>query len=139
MSVQRNGRCLCGKVGISVAVSADKVGACHCDMCRRWGGGPLLALDCGTDVKFSGEQHVRAFRSSDWASRGFCAECGTHLFYRLSQNGQYIMPVGLFDNADDVVFDHQVCIDSKPAYYSFAEYTHNMTCEEMFAAFAPPQ
>ena len=86
-----------------------------------------------------GEEHVRSYASSEWAERSFCDVCGTHLFYRLSQNGQYIMPAGLFDNADDLVFDHQVCIDSKPGYYNFAEATHNMTCDEMFAAFAPPQ
>ncbi|WP_397471683.1 GFA family protein [Rheinheimera sp.] len=139
MSVQRHGQCLCGKVKISASSANSKVGACHCGMCRRWGGGPLLAVDCGTGVSFEGEQYIRAFRSSDWASRGFCSECGTHLFYRLSQNGQYIMPAGLFEQADDLVFDHQVCIDSKPGYYSFAEQTHNMTCDELFAAFAPPQ
>lgn len=139
MSVQRKGSCLCGKVIISAAKAEGKIGACHCDMCRRWGGGPLLAVGCGTEVKFSGEQYIRAFRSSDWAERGFCAECGTHLFYRLNQDGHYAMPAGLFDNSDDLVLDHQVCIDSKPAYYNFAEQTDNMTCDEMFAAFAPTQ
>lgn len=139
MTTTLNGRCLCGKVSFSAANAGNKVGACHCSMCRRWGGGPLLAIDCGTDVSFGGEQFIRAFRSSDWAERGFCAECGSHLFYRLSQGGQYIMPVGLIDNSDGLVFDHQVCIDSKPGYYSFAEQTHNMTCDELFAAFAPPQ
>ena len=27
------------------------VGACLCSMCRKWGGGPLLAADCGTDPR----------------------------------------------------------------------------------------
>ena len=43
------GSCICGAVTISVNVG-NSVGACHCDICRRWGGGPLLALDGGDDV-----------------------------------------------------------------------------------------
>ncbi len=32
----------------------------------------------------------------------------------------------------------QIFIDEKPAYYDFANKTHNMTGAEVFAAFAPP-
>ncbi len=46
------------------------------------------------------------------------------------------MPAGLFDNLDDVVFDHQVFIDDKPKYYDFANQTNNMTGEEVFAQFS---
>ena len=134
-----HGQCLCGKVKVKAVQLTLMAGACHCQYCQKWSGGPLFTVNCGTEVKLDGACFVSSFNSSDWAERGFCAECGTHLFYRLSQNGQYIMPAGLFDNSDDLVLDHQVCIDSKPGYYSFAEHTHNMTCDEMFAAFAPAQ
>ena len=108
-------------------------------MCRRWGGGPLLAVDCGTDVSIEGEEHVGTFSSSEWAERGFCKSCGTHLFYRLRESGQYIMPVGLFDEAGAPVnFDHQIFIDEKPEYYAFANETRNMTGAEVFAMYAPP-
>lgn len=139
MTSARQGHCVCGNVTFIAEQAKQSVGACHCSICRRWGGGPLLAIDCGTHVSFTGEQHISVFRSSEWADRGFCNGCGSHLFYRLRDNSQYIMPAGLFDNGDDLRFDHQVCIDSKPDYYRFANETHNMTCAEMFAAFAPPQ
>ena len=42
------GTCLCGAVTVSVSQPAASVGACHCRMCRKWGGGPLLAVECGT-------------------------------------------------------------------------------------------
>lgn len=135
---EEKGSCLCGAVQI-VAKNADKkVGACHCDMCRKWGGGPLMCIDCGSDVSFEGKENISVFDSSEWAERGFCNKCGSHLYYRLKQNNQYIMPIGLFGNPEGVVFDHQVFIDEKPAYYSFAEETKNMTGEEVFAQFAPP-
>ena len=130
------GQCLCGAVYLSVTKMGDKIGACHCNMCRKWSGGPLLAIDCGTDVSFTGEENIGVFNSSDWADRGFCQQCGTHLFYRLKENQQYFMPAGLFDNCDTAIFDHQVFIDEKPDYYEFANETNNMTGAELFAQFA---
>ncbi len=132
------GRCLCGAVGFKVTVVSQKLVACHCNMCRRWGGGPLFAVDCGTDVKFAGENEIGRFDSSQWAERGFCQRCGTHLFYHLKQSGQYLMPVGLFDDPQGIVFDSQVFVDEKPDYYSFSNVTHDMTGAEVFAKYAPP-
>ena len=121
-----SGQCLCGGVKITAKAASSNVGACHCDMCRRWGGGPLMAIDCGTDVSLDGEENISVFESSAWAERGFCKSCGSHLFYRLKHNGQYFMPAGLFaDNA--LQFDHQVFIDEKPAYYDFSNQTENLT------------
>ena len=49
------GSCLCGAVSLS-ATSIDRhIAACHCSMCRKWGGGALLAVECGSDVSFRGE------------------------------------------------------------------------------------
>ncbi|MGI9296241.1 MAG: GFA family protein, partial [Pseudomonadales bacterium] len=95
-------------------------------------------IDCGSDVSFGGKENISVFDSSEWAERGFCNKCGSHLYYRLKQNDQYIMPIGLFGNPEAVVFDHQVFIDEKPAYYSFANETKNMTGAELFAQFAAP-
>ncbi len=136
--INGKGHCLCGEVHFSTSELAENVGACHCSMCRKWGGGPLLAVDCGTQVRFSGEQNIQTFSSSDWAERGFCKNCGTHLFYRLKQSQQYIMPVGLLDDDGQFAFDHQVFIDEKPAYYCFSNQTKNMTGEEVFAKYATP-
>ncbi|WP_339900516.1 GFA family protein [Paraglaciecola polaris] len=56
--------------------------ACHCASCRKWSGGPLLAIDCGTDVSISPTDNITVYDSSQWAQRGFCRHCGTDLFYR---------------------------------------------------------
>ena len=130
------GRCLCGAVRLMVAAFSGTFGACHCDMCRRWGGGPLMATNCGSDVSFEGEEHISVFDSSGWADRGFCSRCGSHLFYRLKQQQQYIVPIGLFDSAPDVIFDTQVFIDEKPAYYAFVNDTRDLTGAEVEALFA---
>ena len=130
------GSCLCGAVSVSTTSMSNHVGACHCNMCRKWGGGSLLAVECESDVNFSGQENIRVYQSSEWAERGFCNKCGSHLFYRLKQNNQYFIPVGIFDSSEGLVFDHQVFIDEKPEYYSFANETKNMTGAEVFELFA---
>src|SRR5256885_974828 len=77
-----NGHCLCGAVSF-VSPQAREIGACHCGYCRRWGGGPMLTVHCGPDVKFEGGENIGTYASSEWAERAFCRQCGTHLYYRL--------------------------------------------------------
>lgn len=77
------GSCLCG----SVRYTADKrpFGAhyCHCQTCRKASGAPVIA---GAFLARSALRITRGepkfFRSSAVAERGFCADCGTYLFYR---------------------------------------------------------
>jgi hypothetical protein len=106
-------------------------------MCRRWGGGPLLAVDCGKDVHIDGKDFVTIYDSSDWAERGFCSKCGSHLFYRLKGTQEYQIPIGLFENSAGFKFDLQVFIDKKPEYYSFADSTKEMTEEQIYEIYAP--
>ncbi len=97
-----------------------------------------MEVNCGSDVSFSNEENVKIFDSSEWAERGFCSSCGTHLFYRLKQNREHFVPVGLFDDNEDLVFKTQVFIDEKPSFYSFSNKTNDMTGAELFAKLAPP-
>lgn len=124
--------CLCGLVKLTVVPESHQIGACHCGMCRTWGGGPLLAVECGSDVEVHGAEHVTTYDSSDWAERGFCSKCGTHLFYRFKRQNQYVLPAGLFEDQTGFVFEEQIFIDRKPNYYTFANATHNMTEAEVF-------
>jgi hypothetical protein len=134
-SIEGNAACLCGAVHLKVAELKKRVGACHCNMCRKWSGTALMAVDCGSDVTIDGEENISVFDSSRWAVRGFCKHCGSHLFYRLKQNNQYMIPVGLFSDQEGFVFDHQVFIDKKPPYYSFADKTEELTEAEVFAKY----
>lgn len=136
---QVKAHCVCGKVTIAAKSVQKKVGACHCSTCRRWGGGPYMTIDFGSQVEIGGEEHISRYNSSEWAERGFCQSCGSHLFYRLKHNNQYMVPAGLLEEESQLVFDHQVFVDEKPEYYDFANKTHDMTGAEVFAAYAPAE
>jgi hypothetical protein len=131
------GTCLCGAVSL-IAAEEKHIGACHCGYCRKWGGGPFLAVHCGADVAWSGQDHIAVYRSSDWAERAFCAKCGSHLYYKLLSNGHYFVPAGLFETADFELAS-QVYIDKKPGYYDFANQTPTMTEQQVIDAYAPQQ
>mgnify|MGYP003402652278 FL=1 len=130
------GSCLCGAVKISTTSINHHVAACHCSMCRKWGGAALLGVECNEGVSFEGEENISVYQSSEWAERGFCNKCGSHLFYKLKENNHYYIPVGIFNDDEHLIFDLQVFIEEKPEYYSFANKTKNMTGEELFAMFA---
>jgi hypothetical protein len=135
--ISGKGSCLCGAVHVSAKTMSNQVGACHCHMCLKWAGGPVMMVDCGSDVSFQGEENVAVFDSSAWAERGFCKKCGSNMFYRLKERNQYYMPVALFDGVEGFIFDHQIFIDEKPDYYCFSNETKNMTGAEVFAMYAP--
>ncbi len=62
-----NGHCLCGKVEVTTNTMGRHIDSCHFRMCRRRSGGPLMGVDCGTDVEFVGEENIEVYRSSGWA------------------------------------------------------------------------
>ena len=128
-------QCLCGSVKVQTTSLSDSLGACHCGMCRKWGGGPAITVEA-KDIEFKGDEHIGNFISSDWAERGFCKNCGTHLYYRLRENQHYYLPAFLFEQAAELPFTHQVFIDQKPTNYDFANQTKNMTQAEVFEAFS---
>lgn len=132
-----NGRCLCGAVNFTSPEARD-IGACHCGFCRRWGGGPLLAVHCGPNVSFTGFENVTVYASSDWAERAFCRKCGTHLYYKLLATGEYFVPAGTFESGDFAIAS-QIYIDKKPDYYSFANQTPMLTEQEVLEQYAPPK
>ena len=59
------GTCLCKSVTIE-SNDATEFEACHCGMCRRWGGGPFLVVHCGSDIGITGNESIRVFASSNW-------------------------------------------------------------------------
>jgi hypothetical protein len=129
-----DGQCLCGAITVH-APDKHHIEACHCGMCRRWGGGPALGVACGTDVQITGVDKLKVYQSSDWAERSFCGECGTHIFYRLLATGNYFVPVGLFQGGVEFEFTEQIYIDMKPSYYDFVNQTLNLTEAEVLAKF----
>ncbi len=137
MKVENSTTCLCGKVTIHAELQDRNYSVCHCSSCQTWSGGPLLMAYCGSDVEFEGAEFIREYKSSDWATRAFCTECGTHLFSRFIADDSYNVPVGLLSNEAQLEMGIQYFIDQKPSHYCFSNQTKTMTKEQLLAHFQP--
>lgn len=132
--MERTGGCLCGAVTYTATIDDTRFGACHCPMCLKWTGGPLLNVRA-REVRFEGTPSTYA--SSAWAERGFCKECGSCLFYRQqASDGPMHIAFGTLDDTSGFRFTHQVFIDAKPEGYAFAQETSTMTRAQVMALFS---
>ncbi len=82
MSQDITGGCLCEAIRFTTLGPPKNVLYCHCRMCRRATGQPIVA---GAYFKLSQVNFERGdpcrYPSSPYAERGFCRDCGTPLFY----------------------------------------------------------
>ena len=77
------GGCLCGNVRYEATEKALGSMLCHCRMCQKFSGAPVLG---GTTflteaVRFT-KNSPKFYPSSHIAERGFCGDCGTAIVYR---------------------------------------------------------
>jgi hypothetical protein len=133
------GHCLCGAVTVRAAPERRHVEACHCTMCRHWGGAAFLSVQGGNEVEIDGEAQVVRYRSSDWAERGFCGRCGSNLFYHYLPLGTYAFAAGLFPDDALQPLVEEIFVDEKPEYYAFDADGEKLTGAEVMAKFGVGQ
>ncbi len=129
----RKGGCLCGAVQFEVPVPAPSFNICHCRMCRKWCSGPFMGVHCDGPAIFSDDSAITWFRSSEWAERGFCGQCGTNLFWRLADPATpiYVVSVEALEDRDDIELERHIYIEEKPARYEFKDDKPRITEAEL--------
>ena len=100
MTVALTGGCQCGAVRYRVTGEVRHGTLCHCRMCQRATGNAFAPLVETTGVVWQGEPAVWA--SSDIAERGFCANCGTPLFYRQPRTEITELMIGTLDDPNAI-------------------------------------
>ena len=131
------GRCLCGAVTYTAESVDSHYHACHCDMCRRWGGGPGMGVQA-TNVVIDDESELRVYQSSDWAERAFCGKCGSNLYYRMPSMGMTILWSGTLDDQSALEMNGEIYVDEKPDGYNFAGDHPRQTGAEFLASMGVP-
>lgn len=82
---QAHGSCFCGDVRFTVDWPSKWVAHCHCTMCRRAHGAAFVTWFGMENDRARIDDPAGALRwyeSSPGAERGFCAQCGSSLFFR---------------------------------------------------------
>lgn len=133
-----SGRCLCGAVQFTVTVSTPEVYACHCSMCRIWGGGPAFSVTAQDAPQFEDESALGLYRSSDWAERVFCRTCGTSVMFRTLDGSLYSISAAVLTDLPNPSFVEEIFIDDKPDYYAFAGDRSRRTGAEVLEGDADP-
>ena len=93
------GGCLCGAKRYTAGIDDDEAYLCHCRMCQRAGGSVSLALKNVRKADVVWASEPERYRSSGFASRGYCAACGTALTYESDDHDKLDLTVGSFDDA----------------------------------------
>ncbi len=77
------GGCLCGAIRYQTDGAPFHESICHCSLCRRSSGAPFVAWFSVPRASATLTSGAPAwFHSSIYGERGFCAQCGTSLFFR---------------------------------------------------------
>ena len=116
------GSCLCGSVRFTVSGPLRPIIACHCSQCRKQTGNYVTATsaDLG-DFHLEPSETLVWFASSADAERGFCARCGSHLFWK--QHGGTVMSIhaGAIDGPTGLAIEKHIFVADKPDWYEITD------------------
>ncbi len=116
-----SGSCLCGAVQYTVSGPLRSVLYCHCEQCRKTSGHFVAATACSNeDLQVSDDRDLRWYRSSPMAERGFCATCGSSLFWRPDDNYICIM-AGTLDRPTGLQASGHIFVEMASDYYEIAD------------------
>ena len=113
-----NGGCLCGYIRYHVSAAMLEAGYCHCRLCQKSSGAPVLAWATVASSAFaytSGSPAV--FHSSATAQREFCPHCGTQLVFRHSREPDWLdFTVASLDEPAQLPPQYHIWIQSRLAW-----------------------
>jgi hypothetical protein len=119
------GRCLCGAVRFEVRGPLRDVLVCHCVECRRWSGTAWPATAAlRADLVFLAGDTLRWVESPESASdarRGFCAECGSCLFWDAPAASTVSIAAGSLDEPTGLAVRAHVYVSQVPDWYALPD------------------
>ncbi|WP_370400061.1 GFA family protein [Sulfitobacter sp. JB4-11] len=117
------GSCLCGGVTYTLTGPLRDSVACHCLQCRKTSGHHVSATQVGPDqLTLTKDDTLRWYQSSPQAQRGFCATCGSSLFWRhADDNGATSIMSGTLDGATGITTEKHIFVADKGDYYEIAD------------------
>ena len=116
------GSCLCGAIRFQVKGDLKDPVACHCSMCRRQTGHYDAATEVQkSDLTIEGEDRVSWYQSSEKVRRGFCSNCGSHLFFDPPARDWISIAMGAFDKPTGTKLALHIFVADKGDYYDIAD------------------
>jgi len=119
------GTCLCEAVRLEIDEPLEHAPeACHCSQCRKQTGNFFVGVNVRrTALRVSGEEHVTWYQSSENVQRGFCATCGSTLFWKPTIDGYQWTSValGCLDDHIELKVAKHTFVADKGGYYEILD------------------
>ena len=122
----KTGSCLCGKIEYQVFNIKQRIGHCHCQMCRKFHGAAFSTFG-EVDVEnfdwLKGEELLKQFRADNLSLRKFCSECGSSLvFIAAGQEGKSVeFTLATLDCDIEQRPDAHIFVDYKADWFELAD------------------
>jgi hypothetical protein len=118
----RRGGCLCGAVRYEVRGALRPVVMCHCTQCRRSSGHVMAATAARRrDFHLAPGASLSWYASSEQARRGFCARCGSTLFWDGAAGDHVSIAAGTLDDSSGLHIACHIFVADKGSYYEISD------------------
>lgn len=109
-----SGGCQCGAVRFHATELQDNPHLCYCRMCQKATGNLFAALIGVRHEHLTWTRGEPArFRSSGTVDRGYCAQCGSSLFYHNVEGQHVSLSIGAFDEPHLIPVLYQMGMEGK--------------------------
>ncbi len=116
------GGCLCGALRYAVRGPLRPVIACHCGQCRRTSGHYAAATAAArSDLEVGKAAALSWYESSPGIRRGFCAICGSSLFWDDAARGYIAIFAGSLDRPSGLDLAAHIFVADKGDYYEIGD------------------
>jgi hypothetical protein len=116
------GSCICGAVSFEIEGDLKPPDACHCRECRKQSGHYFASTDVPrAALTVHGSENVRWYASSEKVRRGFCATCGSTLFWDPVHRDWTGIAMGALDTPTGTRLAIHIFVAEKGDYYDIAD------------------
>jgi hypothetical protein len=116
------GGCLCGAVAFEVSPPLRDIISCHCTQCQKSSGHYFAATAASrNNLKIKEDWGLKWYKSSNWAERGFCSECGANLFWRMPDRDAISILAGSLNGDTGLKTIRHIFVADKKDYYEICD------------------
>lgn len=114
--------CLCNSVRFEIHETPSEPTACHCTQCRKQTGHFLASANVKKSaIKLLSAETLSWFQSSEKVRRGFCAKCGSTLFWEPVFRDWTSVALGCIEGPSALSLERHIFVSEKGDYYVLAD------------------
>ena len=114
------GSCLCGQIEFATEAETQSHVMCHCNQCTKQSGGVWASAQVMMhDLEITGD--VSWYEASETAKRGFCAKCGSFLFWKGNDEEEISFALGAVEAPTGLKLEKHIFVSHKSDFYEISD------------------